>query len=268
MVDQRQKEISIMSRLIVVSNRVAPIQEGEATAGGLAAGVLDALRQKGGLWFGWSGDVIETSLPSPSEPLGRSRCSPSICRGKTTTSSTAASPTARYGRCCIIRSALAVSSGRSSRDIAGSMICSPQALAPLVRSDDLIWVHDYQLLCLAETAAAAGLTNRIGLFLHTPFPAPGVFMTIPAHAELFRAMCRVRSVGVPDRNRSRGVHRLCGAPCRRLGQRDGGAIRSTTGWCEPASIRSACMSMKCAPRRKRRATGARPPGCGPTCWTG
>ena len=29
----------------------------------------------------------------------------------------------------------------------------------------------------------------MGLFLHTPFPAPGVFMTIPSHAELIRAMC-------------------------------------------------------------------------------
>src|SRR5579862_6472240 len=48
-----------MSRLVVVSNRVAPIQEGEATTGGLAAGVLDALRQKGGLWLGWSGDISE-----------------------------------------------------------------------------------------------------------------------------------------------------------------------------------------------------------------
>jgi trehalose 6-phosphate synthase len=54
-----------MSRLVVVSNRVAPIQEGEATAGGLAAGVLDALKQKGGLWFGWSGEVTEASDPSP-----------------------------------------------------------------------------------------------------------------------------------------------------------------------------------------------------------
>ena len=33
------------------------------------------------------------------------------------------------------------------------------------------------------------MTNRIGLFLHTPFPAPGVFKTIPCHAELIRAMC-------------------------------------------------------------------------------
>src|SRR5450432_430000 len=54
-----------MSRLVVVSNRVAPIQEGEATAGGLAAGVLDALKQKGGLWFGWSGEVVAGSELKP-----------------------------------------------------------------------------------------------------------------------------------------------------------------------------------------------------------
>ena len=48
-----------MSRLVVVSNRVAPITEGEPTAGGLAAGVLDALKQKGGIWFGWSGEITE-----------------------------------------------------------------------------------------------------------------------------------------------------------------------------------------------------------------
>jgi trehalose 6-phosphate synthase len=38
-----------MPRLVVVSNRVAPITEGEPTSGGLAAGVLDALKQNGGI---------------------------------------------------------------------------------------------------------------------------------------------------------------------------------------------------------------------------
>ena len=47
-----------------------------------------------------------------------------------------------------------------------------RALTPLVRQDDLIWAHDYHLLCLAEALRDAGLRNRIGLFLHTPFPAP------------------------------------------------------------------------------------------------
>ena len=33
--------------------------KGAPTAGGLAAGVLDALKQKGGIWFGWSGEITE-----------------------------------------------------------------------------------------------------------------------------------------------------------------------------------------------------------------
>jgi trehalose 6-phosphate synthase len=49
-----------MPRLVVVSNRVAPITEGEPTSGGLAAGVLDALKHNGGgIWFGWSGEITD-----------------------------------------------------------------------------------------------------------------------------------------------------------------------------------------------------------------
>jgi trehalose 6-phosphate synthase len=42
---------------------------------------------------------------------------------------------------------------------------------------------------------AAGATVPIGLFLHTPFPEPGVLMTIPAHTELVRAMCAFDLLG-------------------------------------------------------------------------
>src|SRR5690242_7642560 len=48
-----------MPRLVVVSYRVAPITEGEPAAGGLAAGVLDALKRKGGIWFVLSGEISE-----------------------------------------------------------------------------------------------------------------------------------------------------------------------------------------------------------------
>ena len=52
-----------MSRLIIVSNRVAPISEGGPAAGGLAVGVYDALKETGGMWFGWSGDVLASGQP-------------------------------------------------------------------------------------------------------------------------------------------------------------------------------------------------------------
>lgn len=55
-----------MSRLVVVSNRVAPIDEGKQSAGGLAVAVLAALKKTGGIWFGWSGDVVAAPPSAPS----------------------------------------------------------------------------------------------------------------------------------------------------------------------------------------------------------
>ncbi|MDH5540803.1 MAG: trehalose-6-phosphate synthase, partial [Rhizobacter sp.] len=48
-----------MSRLVVVSNRVADPRK--AAAGGLAVALGDALSASGGLWFGSSGTVVETA---------------------------------------------------------------------------------------------------------------------------------------------------------------------------------------------------------------
>src|SRR5215813_7864396 len=61
-----------LSRLVVVSNRVAPITEGEPTTGGLAAGVMDALKQQGGIWFGWSGEITGDveSVANPERTVG------------------------------------------------------------------------------------------------------------------------------------------------------------------------------------------------------
>jgi len=54
-----------MTRLIVVSNRVALPRDRSARAGGLAVGVLSALKRSGGIWFGWSGETNEQSDPQP-----------------------------------------------------------------------------------------------------------------------------------------------------------------------------------------------------------
>ncbi len=184
-----------MSRLVVVSNRVAPIQEGEATAGGLAAGVLDALKQKGGLWFGWSGDVVDQPVPRPERTVGpitlftidlSRRDYDEFYRGF---ANGTLWPVLHYQ----------IGLGRFEwPEFAGYRRVNElfaDGLASLLGPTDLVWAHDYHLLCLAESLRARGVTNRIGLFLHTPFPAPGVFMTIPAHEELIRAMCQYDLVG-------------------------------------------------------------------------
>ena len=55
-----------MSRLVVVSNRVAtPRHARSGSQGGLAVALQAALEERGGLWFGWSGEVDEQPSASP-----------------------------------------------------------------------------------------------------------------------------------------------------------------------------------------------------------
>ncbi len=184
-----------MSRLIVVSNRVAPITEGEPTAGGLAAGVLDALKQKGGLWFGWSGEVAPEGAPPTQQTVGpislvtidlSRRDYDEFYRGF---ANDTLWPVLHYQ---IGLHGFEWSQFDGYRRVNALFA---RHLAPLVQPEDVVWAHDYHLLCLADALRAEGLRNRIGLFLHTPFPAPAVFMTIPAHADLIRAMCAYDLLG-------------------------------------------------------------------------
>ncbi|HBH69175.1 MAG TPA: alpha,alpha-trehalose-phosphate synthase, partial [Erwinia persicina] len=48
-----------MSRLVVVSNRIAIPDGSKASAGGLTVGIVDALKTTGGVWYGWNGDITE-----------------------------------------------------------------------------------------------------------------------------------------------------------------------------------------------------------------
>src|SRR3546814_7306090 len=44
------------------------------------------------------------------------------------------------------------------------------SLYPLIEEEDIVWVQDYHFLPLGERLRAHGVRNRIGLFLHIPWP--------------------------------------------------------------------------------------------------
>ncbi|MGR3484578.1 MAG: alpha,alpha-trehalose-phosphate synthase (UDP-forming) [Paracoccaceae bacterium] len=52
-------------------------------------------------------------------------------------------------------------------------------IAKVVRPDDVIWVHDYHFLPLARELRRAGVTCRLGFFLHIPFPYAGDIQALP-----------------------------------------------------------------------------------------
>lgn len=185
-----------MSRLIIVSNRVAPISEGEPAAGGLAIGVYDALKETGGMWFGWSGEVVASGAPQirieergpvTFATIGLSRRDyDQYYRGF---SNATLWPAFHY------RADLIQYDRHEFEGYSRVNVWLARQLVPLLQDDDVIWVHDYHLIPFARALRAAGVKNRIGFFLHIPFPAAQVLVNVPPHRELVESLCAFDLLG-------------------------------------------------------------------------
>jgi trehalose 6-phosphate synthase/phosphatase len=57
-----------------------------------------------------------------------------------------------------------------------------------LRPDDLVWVHDYQLMLLPQMLRNASPEANIGFFLHIPFPSSAVFRVLPRRGELLEGL--------------------------------------------------------------------------------
>jgi len=183
-------------RLIVVSNRVAAQNRpGAASMGGLTMALTDALARSEGIWFGWSGRTGPTKAP----PDIRSMNGVTIA-----TLDLEAQDVAEYyngfantvlwplfhHRIDLAKYERAFGDGyqRVNERFA-------DALCDLVRPDDLIWVHDYHLIPLGAALRRRGVTNRIGFFLHIPWPARELLVTLPQHEALVRTLFAYDLVG-------------------------------------------------------------------------
>ncbi|MFC2973114.1 trehalose-6-phosphate synthase [Azotobacter bryophylli] len=183
-----------MNRLVVVSNRVAPIRDSKAAAGGLAVGVYEALREAGGFWFGWNGEV--TKKPEISyETLGNiTYITMGLCKRDYDQyyrgfSNATLWPIFHY------RIDLARYCREDYEGYRRVNAMLAEKLKPLLRPDDIIWVHDYHLIPFADACRQLGVDNRIGFFLHIPFPAPEILTAIPAHRDLLKTFSAYDLIG-------------------------------------------------------------------------
>ncbi len=184
-----------MSRLVVVSNRVALPKE--VRAGGLASAMHAALAERGGLWFGWSGRVT-------ADPAG----APRVDREgdiEYAVVDLQRADHAGYYLGFANRTLWPLLHYRPGlleyhrEDFVAYLRVNRQfasQLAPLLREDDTIWVHDYHLIPLARKLRALGVGARIGFFLHIPLPPPELLATLPGHRELFESLAAYDLIGV------------------------------------------------------------------------
>lgn len=184
-----------MSRLVVVSNRIAAIEGKKESAGGLVVGIMDSLKDQGGLWFGWNGIISEKdeSLEKNQQDnitfAAFSLKQSEYDQYYLNFSNTVIWPAFHY-RLDLVQYQREDYDGycRVNEMLAGR-------LKPLVNKDDILWIHDYHLLPFAAACRKLGMKNRIGFFLHIPFPTSEIFNALPPRKELLEKLCEYDLLG-------------------------------------------------------------------------
>jgi len=186
-----------MSRLIVISNRVsAPTSGSDGAQGGLAVALTSALRESGGIWFGWSGEQTEQFTGHIN-----------FTRHDGVTTATVdleEQDIEEYYNGYANRTLwplfhYRIDLAEYERDFALGYQRTNERFAdtvgPLIDPDDDIWVQDYHMFPLGNELRKRGVRNRIGFFLHIPWPPRRLLTTLPEARELVHALLAYDLIG-------------------------------------------------------------------------
>ena len=190
-----------MSRLIVVSNRVsAPKDPAAGSAGGLAMALSAALRKYDGLWFGWSGDTVETFVPE-AKIEDRAGVTVALVDLEAQDVEEYYNGYANKTLWPLFHHRVDLTAYERSygEGYERTNARFAEVLAPLLNPDDLVWIHDYHMIPLARDLRRLGVKNRIGFFLHTPWPARQLLVTLPHHRRLVESMFDYDLIGFQTR---------------------------------------------------------------------
>lgn len=184
-----------MTRLVVISNRVSKWKKSGAQ-GGLAIALNSALRENNGLWFGWSGEQTErfSGHLNIEENHGV----------RTATIDLDAQDIDEYYNGFANRTLwplfhFRIDLAEYERSFGSGYERVNNRFAdtvmPLIEPDDAVWVHDYHLIPLGYRLRKLGLTNKIGFFLHTPWPPTRLLTALPHHQRLVESLFAYDVVG-------------------------------------------------------------------------
>ncbi len=186
------------TRLVIISNRVAvPKARGAAGAQGGLAGALNALlEERGGIWFGWSGEECEeASLDVTLHGSDRAQIATIDLTHQEVDEYYNGYANSTLWPLFHYRIDLAEFEYRTGRVYEQVNERFADNVVKLIDADDLVWVHDYHLIPLGERLRQRGAQNRIGFFLHTPWPPTRLLTSLPYHERLVRSMLSYDLIG-------------------------------------------------------------------------
>ena len=199
-----------MSRLVIVSNRVAVAKDSGKTrgrAGGLAVAIEAVLRKSEGLWFGWSGEVSRGRPRPPhiTEAAGVTYATLDLTPDDRTEyyngfANRTLWPLFHY------RTDLAVYDRQQYQGYLRVNALFARHLAKLLKPDDVVWIHDYHLIPMGQELRRLGCRQSLGFFLHIPFPAEQLLLTLPGHEALAKSLLAYDLVGFQTDTDLRAFH--------------------------------------------------------------
>lgn len=190
-------------RLVVVSNRLPIVLNKQQNdwivlpgSGGLVTALSPVLRHRGGLWIGWLG-------LSEKESPGNERIHEFLAKG-TDDTGYALQPIA------LSEHEIDLYYHGFSNEILWPLFHDQPirgnfnpaywdaylevnrkfaaSIAEHTDEEDYIWVHDYQLIQVANELKQLGVRRKIGLFLHIPFPPLDIYLSLPWRFQILEGL--------------------------------------------------------------------------------
>ena len=186
-----------MGRLVVVSNRVSvPSGDGAKRAGGLEVALRPTLQRNGGRWLGWSGKVAAVEQLE-TRTIKHKNVEYTVTDLSNEDYQEYYNGFANRVLWPILHYRLDLTEF-ARRDLSGYFRVNDHfatELEKFIQEDDMIWVHDYHLIPMADALRRRGHANRVGFFLHVPMPPPEVLTSMPNHERLIPLLLQYDVVG-------------------------------------------------------------------------
>ncbi|WP_419786729.1 alpha,alpha-trehalose-phosphate synthase (UDP-forming) [Pseudodesulfovibrio sp.] len=194
-------------RLVVVSNRlpVALRESGKGEwevkvgGGGLVTALAPVLRNRGGMWIGWSGASdtgadVDGLLAEYSVDAGYDLHTVSLTKEEVDGYYFGFSNEIIWPLFHDLQTRCRFDPEywRMYLDVNFKFA---ETVAQLTTPEDYVWIHDYHLMHQAFFLKSMGVKRRTGFFLHIPFPTPDIFIKLPWRWKVIKALTEFDLVG-------------------------------------------------------------------------
>ena len=210
-------------RLVIVSNRLPLVMEHkdgdwhvQPGSGGLVTALAPVLRNRGGMWIGWPGTVdpptddLRRAIDEAVSDLGYDLAPVFLDAEEKYWYYSVFSNQVLWplfhdmtSRCRFEPRAWKVYTDVNRR--------FAETIANRLQPRDFLWIHDYHLMQVGRWLREMGADQRIGFFLHIPFPPVDIFMKLPWRRQILHDLLQFDLLGFQTQRDRRNFARAVAA---------------------------------------------------------